>query len=326
MVQHFPKRILSSSRQAGVAPSSLAGWQQTAQAVFVVEDSFHRSRIPRPAHWSIAWSDLMMTMFIVFLTLFVHHRTHQEILSHGLPNRVADETVPVQADESHPTLVFHAITQQVSLLNPAAREERRPAARQQTDADVLIRHQLNEGSKQPEPRAAPPAATSAGSELITDLYDLSQVTVAAEKLERFASVELIPNKTMRISLTGDLLFPSGQSDLTPDARTSLEKLVPVIAKTPNMINVIGHTDDQPIHSARYPSNWELSLARASQVARFLIEATGLPPGQFSVAGHASFRPMLPNRNEENRRTNRRVELILSLEPMPAEPVNPATSQ
>ena len=81
------------------------------------------------------------------------------------------------------------------------------------------------------------------------------MTVAAEKLERFASVELVPDKAMRISLTGDLLFPSAQADLTPAARAALEKLVPVIAKTPYMINVIGHTDDRPMQSARYPSNW-----------------------------------------------------------------------
>ena len=308
----------------------LSGWQQTAQPVFVVEDSFYRSRIPRPAHWSIAWSDLMMTMFVLFLTLFVHQRTQQEIAAHGSPNRVADETLPVQAEATNSTLVFHPITQQVSRRSPAPRDEAEPARREQTGADVLIRHRLEQEPKpapppaEPAPTPAPEPAATASKELLTGLYDLSRVTVAAEKLERFASVELVPDKAMRISLTGDLLFPSAQADLTPAARAALEKLVPVIAKTPYMINVIGHTDDRPMQSARYPSNWELSLARASRVARFLIEASGLPAGQFSVSGHASFRPVQPNTSEEGRRANRRVDILLSREPVAAEPAPAAT--
>ena len=333
----FPGKTAPPPRSPAAAPlpptqlsPPLTGWPQTAQPVFVVEDSFYRSRIPRPAHWAIAWSDLMMTLFILFLTLFVHQRTHQDILAHGLPNRVADETLPVQAEEAESTLVFQPISQEVSLHREAKHTHQSPAGREQTGADVLIRHRLEQEPKpapppaEPAPTPAPEPAATASKELLTGLYDLSRVTVAAEKLERFASVELVPDKTMRINLTGDLLFPSGQAELTPAARDALAKLVPVLAQTPAMINIIGHTDDRPMQSARFPSNWELSLARASQVGRFLIEATGLPPGQFSVSGHASFRPLRPNTSEENRRANRRVEIILSQEPPPA--AVPAASQ
>ena len=334
----FPGQTAPPPRSPAAAPlpptplsPPLPGWPQTAQPVFLVEDSFYRSRIPRPAHWAIAWSDLMMTLFILFLTLFVHQRTQQEIAAHGSPNRVADETLPVQAEATNSTLVFHPITQQVSRRSPAPRDEAEPARREQTGADVLIRHRLEQEPKpapppaEPAPTPAPEPAATASKELLAGLYDLSRVTVAAEKLERFASVELVPDKTMRINLTGDLLFPSGQAELTPAARDALAKLVPVLAQTPAMINIIGHTDDRPMQSARFPSNWELSLARASRVGRFLIEATGLPPGQFSVSGHASFRPLRPNTSEENRRANRRVEIILSHEPPAAAPA-PATDQ
>jgi chemotaxis protein MotB len=80
-----------------------------------------------------------------------------------------------------------------------------------------------------------------------------------------------------------------------------------------MINVIGHTDDQPVKTARFPSNWELSLARASQVARFLIDSTDLPPTQFRVTGYSLYRPLVPNTSESNRARNRRVEIVLSKE-------------
>ena len=163
-------------------------------------------------------------------------------------------------------------------------------------------------------------------ELNTGIYDLSKVALANEKLERFASVELVPDKTVRIILTGDLLFPSGQAELTPNAIHSLKKLSSLIKKTPYMINVIGHTDSQPARSTRYPSNWELSLARASRVARFLIDDTKMPPTQFSVSGYSSFRPVKPNTNEENRKANRRVEIILSKELPQAEAATPTNLQ
>lgn len=300
-------------------------WQQMAQPVFVVEDSFYRSRIPRLAHWSIAWSDLMMTMFILFLTLFVHQRTHQDILAHGKPNKVADETIPVQAKDASSSLIFHPISQDVTLKTDQLQGVS-PPSREQTGSDILIRHQTAEEQRKENPpknaqQAETPDPPLSTEEVITSLYDLSKVAVANEKLEKFAAVELVPDKTMRIILTGDLLFPSGQADLTADAKVSLKKLTDIMQKTPYMINVIGHTDDRPMSSARYPSNWELSLARASQVARFLIEETKMPAGQFSVSGHASFKPVKPNDSEEHRRANRRVEIILSKELPQAEPAN-----
>lgn len=149
------------------------------------------------------------------------------------------------------------------------------------------------------------------------MYDLSRVTVAEEKLEKFASVELVPDKTMRIILTGDLLFPSGTAELTKKAKQSLKKLIPIIRQTPYMINVIGHTDNIPMHSQKFASNWELSTARASRVARFLIEEAGIPASHFVVAGYSYFRPIKPNTTAANRRANRRVEIIISREPPPA---------
>ncbi len=335
-----------------------SGWQHTSQPVFVVEDSFYRSRTPpRPVHWSIAWSDLMMTMFVLFLTLFVHQRTHQNILAHGKPNKIADETIPVQAGDIKNSLVFHPISQEVTLKSADQVQKTSDPQRETIGADILIRHKAVEDKPQTQaqtptptadqakqtPETAPlqPQAEQAKPEqvvppptleqtkrdnLITGIYDLSKVTLANEKLERFASVELVPDKTMRIILTGDLLFPSGQAELTANAKDSLKKLSAIIKKTPYMINVIGHTDSQPVRANRYPSNWELSVARASRVARFLIDDTQLPSSQFSVSGYSSFRPIKPNTSEDNRKANRRVEIILSKELPQATTATPANLQ
>lgn len=125
---------------------------------------------------------------------------------------------------------------------------------------------------------------------------------------------------MRIVLTGDLLFNAGESELSTNARESLQKVTAVIRSTPYMINVVGHTDNIPMRSSKFKSNWELSLARASTVARYLIEETGMDPNQFVVSGYSSYRPVEPNTTAENRAKNRRVEIIISKrlpEPLPA---------
>ena len=326
---------------------------QTTQPVFVIEDSFYRSRTPpRPVHWSIAWSDLMMTMFILFLVLFAHLRAHQEILAHGKPNRVADETLPVQSPSAPSSLLFHPISQDISQKAADKLEALDVPKREQTGSDILIRNRLEEEQPRSEaltpipeltrepPSSQPDQATSVQQpppqakpeeqrqqdELITKIYDLSKHTLAAEKLERFASVELVPDKTMRIILTSDLLFSSGQAELTPNAIESLKKLAHIIKTTPYMINVIGHTDDRPVKTTRFPSNWELSLARAGRVARHLIDDTKLPASQFSVSGYSSYRPVVPNTSEENRKINRRVEIVLSKELPQAEAATPANLQ
>ncbi len=314
-------------------------WNQSSQPVFVVEESFYRSRTPpRPVHWSIAWSDLMMTMFILFLTLFAHLKSQQPIVAHGIPNKVADETMPVQVSDIENSLVFHPISQDVSMKISENAQDIIPPQNESSGADVLIRHELVEEQSQKQPIASTPVqppsppeqdegtprtpetasgqappASQPQEEVITKIYDLSKIEIEQEKLDRFASVELIPDKTMRIILTGDLLFPSGQDELTGQAITSLQKLTGILKQTPFMINVIGHTDDRPVKTTSFPSNWELSLARASRVARFLIDNTGLPPTQFRVTGYSSYRPLRPNTSEENRKINRRVEIVLSKE-------------
>ncbi|OPZ02827.1 MAG: putative lipoprotein YiaD precursor [candidate division BRC1 bacterium ADurb.BinA364] len=116
---------------------------------------------------------------------------------------------------------------------------------------------------------------------------------------------------MRIVLTGDVLFDTGQADLRPAARQSLRTIAEILRRTPYVVNVVGHTDNVPMSSPRYPSNWELSTARACQVARFLIDEMGLPGDRFFVSGHSYFQPVKPNDTASNRAANRRVEIIIT---------------
>ncbi len=81
-------------------------------------------------------------------------------------------------------------------------------------------------------------------------------------------------------------------------------------EVPNPVRVEGHTDDLPINNERFPSNWELSTARATTVIKQLVEEYGLDPRQFSAAGYGEYRPLAPNDSMENRALNRRVDIVL----------------
>jgi chemotaxis protein MotB len=91
-----------------------------------------------------------------------------------------------------------------------------------------------------------------------------------------------------------------------------------LKKTPNLIRVEGNTDNVPIHTAQYPTNWELSAARAIGVARYLVEHDGLDPYRVSAAGYGEFRPRVPNDTDDHRQQNRRVDIVLLNATKPSE--------
>lgn len=114
-----------------------------------------------------------------------------------------------------------------------------------------------------------------------------------------------------VSIVADkMLFPKGQAYITPATGQLLDKISSLIAKTNNLVRVEGHTDDLPINTPRFPSNWELSTSRATTVVRYLIEHDRIEPARISAAGYADSRPLVPNDSEANRVYNRRVDLVI----------------
>ena len=113
---------------------------------------------------------------------------------------------------------------------------------------------------------------------------------------------------MRFS--GKIAFPSGLESLNTNFRPTLDKLVQVLNKVKGQIIVAGHTDDIPIKTRRFRSNWELSSARAATVVHYLLSTSKINPGQVTAQGFADSRPLVPNDTPENRSRNRRVEIII----------------
>jgi chemotaxis protein MotB len=111
-----------------------------------------------------------------------------------------------------------------------------------------------------------------------------------------------------ISLPEAGSFPAGRAELSEAARSVMLDMAGQLRPLPNQIRVEGHTDDVPIHTAQFGSNWELSTARATTVVQFLIEAGGVAASRLAAAGYAEYRPRLPNDSPDHRARNRRVDI------------------
>lgn len=132
----------------------------------------------------------------------------------------------------------------------------------------------------------------------------------------------ITERGLVIHIMESALFRMGSAQLEDQAKATLDLIAEEIINIPNHIRVEGHTDDIPINTSRYPSNWELSSARATEVVRYLIDSYKLAPDRLSALGYGEFRPLRPNNSFENRARNRRVDVvILTVEMTRAEPTS-----
>ncbi len=196
-------------------------------------DLFFTKETKKSSLWAVQWSDLMMTMFILFCVLYAYSSTR-----------------------------------------------------------------LN------EVQAAP-------KQDLSRLYEESRETLKAKNFNDIATVELTDDKAVKIILPSDILFDVGQAEIKTSASGSLAAVGELLKDKDYEITVAGHTDSIPIKSEKFPSNWELSTARACEAANFLIEKMDIPPDKIQVIGYAEYRPIAPNETPEGRSANRRVEVIIS---------------
>jgi chemotaxis protein MotB len=117
-------------------------------------------------------------------------------------------------------------------------------------------------------------------------------------------------KGLVISLTGEILYELGRAEIREQGREILAIISDILKDIPNDIMIEGHTDDLPIRTDEFPSNWELSTARAVNVIKFLIEERDFDPARLSAAGYSEYRPVADNDSSESRAENRRVEVVV----------------
>jgi chemotaxis protein MotB len=132
------------------------------------------------------------------------------------------------------------------------------------------------------------------------------------------------NMWLEIEINTDILFPSGASDFSPAAEPVLDKLAEVLKPFPNPIRVEGHTDNRPIRTSAFPSNWELSAARAASVVHQFTKE-GIEPLRLEIVGFGEFHPRQPNDSADGRNANRRVAILVLEEVAPGSAMTARTS-
>jgi chemotaxis protein MotB len=120
----------------------------------------------------------------------------------------------------------------------------------------------------------------------------------------------IDERGLVVHILETAFFDPGKADFKPNAQKILSLFGEEFSHVPNHIRIEGHTDNTPINTEKFPSNWELSTARATEVVRFLVEKRGFPPTRISALGYGEFRPLKPNDTKEHKAQNRRVDIVV----------------
>jgi chemotaxis protein MotB len=161
------------------------------------------------------------------------------------------------------------------------------------------------GSKRIEASAEGPSDVEVRRELEEQIKSFAKAEGLAENISIITD-----ERGIVIRIMDKAFYDTGKADLKEKARATLDRIAPVIKDLPNEIRIEGHTDNVPISTYEFKSNWELSVRRATEVVKYLIEKSGVSPKRISAAGYAEYRPVAENDNDANRALNRRIEIII----------------
>lgn len=154
-----------------------------------------------------------------------------------------------------------------------------------------------------------PTDTIDGEKIEESMY--YQVSKFVDEHDLEAVVDIIESDLgVVIQLRDNILFETSKSDLRSESKEILDSIAALISSMNNNIVVEGHTDNRPINTAEFPSNWELSVDRAVNVVRYFVENGKIDPSRLSATGYGEFQPIVDNDTEENMEKNRRVNILI----------------
>lgn len=257
------------------------------------------------ASWMTTYSDLMTLVLIFFILLFASSQLDSNKF------RAITDSFQEQQDAAptYPSLLH------VEGLGEAT-ENKHTLDKDEHEAGNT------ESELEPEPEGTEdtPSLEDLSSDEIQQLVERKKMLerlveqveqfLAQHDLEGLVTTEAV-GEGLILTLQDRILFESGEASFLTEAEDLLDMLGQLLAEIPHFIRVEGHSDDIPISTERFPSNWELSTARASQVIRYLIDEHQLEPSRMVAVGYGEHRPIESNESEEGRQKNRRVVLVIT---------------
>lgn len=251
--------------------------------------------------WAIPYGDLITLLLAFFVVMYAistlnegKYRVMSDSLNaafDGVPRSIA----PIQIGE--PTNASSIAPPQPFENDPGSPSVVNLSERVRADAVITPIELMQLEQQQAQADAQLDAIQQQVERALGPMIMSDQVTVTREGL------------WLEVNIRSDVLFASGSAALSASAREAIDQLATVLRELPNELRIEGHTDDQPIASALYPSNWELSGARAASVIR-LLEGRGVDPRRMAAIGFGDKRPIADNATATGRSTNRRVMLVI----------------
>jgi chemotaxis protein MotB len=250
--------------------------------------------------WAIPYGDLVTLLLAFFVVMYAissvnegKYRVLSDSLSeafHGTPR----SPQPIEASGAHLQPIEQLPLTQVHRLISASMPMRHVVPASNPPA-----------AAQPGPAATPVAGPG------SDLDEVAQdVSAALSSLVASGNVRVRRSDSwVAVDISTDILFGSGVARLSPQAVAALARLADVLKGFPNAVRVEGHTDNRPIDTAAFPSNWELSAARAASVVHLFMDR-GIAAPRMAVVGYGEFRPTMANTTAAGRNANRRVEVLI----------------
>lgn len=151
--------------------------------------------------------------------------------------------------------------------------------------------------------------TQPTSKALADIRSQLEVKLKEELAKRSVRISE-DSRGLTVSLAEQGFFGPGSAVMPPAALAAVDRIAATLRPMGYSIRVEGHTDNTPIHTAQFPSNWELSTARATFLLQYLISTGNIPPDQLSAVGYGEYRPVASNDTAEGRAANRRVDLVV----------------
>jgi chemotaxis protein MotB len=222
--------------------------------------------------WVMTFADLVTLLMVFFILLFAMGSIEDEkwrLIKESLKTALGDDVIPEAGTRLGLEVVEQALAEQAVI-----------------------------------------AVDEVGAMVAKEIEDLaSEVEEFVYKNKLAGQVQVSSDERGAIITVSDVvLFSAGQAATSPAGKEVLKKVFDLLKQFDYNVKVEGHTDNIPIKTEQYPSNWELSAARAANVARQLVTA-GFPPQKLSVEGFAEFRPKVPNDSSKSRGVNRRIEIV-----------------
>jgi chemotaxis protein MotB len=265
--------------------------------------------------WAIPYGDLVTLLFALFTVMYAMSSVNE-----GKFRVLSDSMIAA----------FNGAPKSMRPVNIGEKEPGKGGDKELTGITPTVFIQIKDEKSTPDGKLVPRDPTKTENMRSADLPGalIRMQRQVQDAMQSLIDAKLVTvrreNMWLEIEINADILFPSGAGEFTPAAEPVLDKLAEVLKPFPNPIRVEGHTDDRPIRTAEFPSNWELSAARAASVVHQFTKQ-GVDPLRLEIVGFGEFHPRQPNDTNEGRNANRRVVVLVLEEVMPGAPMTARTT-